>query len=109
MATQFSKLLSNDTALKSRSKAIEEQARIALQSFVNEKSNAVSETTLKISDLLDFAAETTDSPRPGRPDWNAKKWATELGTLDVELEMAKIELKKAQERYEFLFGELSEE
>ena len=102
--TKFGSLITNsDSTLASRAKTIEEQARVAQNSVINDLSNKKSELELQVVDLLDFSPESKDSLRPGRPGWNAKDWAEKLNVAQLELYKVNIALTIAEKTYDEYF------
>lgn len=105
---KFQKLMSDTSngTLERRSEAISSQAEIAQQTVVNTIKNQISELRIKISNLTDFAPNSTDSLQPGKADWNPTEWATALQRTKWDLYLAEQQLKLAEETYDEFFKDV---
>lgn len=102
---KFTKLISDNSnqTLARRANSIATTAQIAQQNVVNELKQKKCELEMTISNLTDFAPNTTDSLRPGEKDWNAKEWATKLQKAKQDLYMLEIQINLAQKTYDEYF------
>lgn len=103
--SKFLELISDNSnaTLKRRASSIAQNAEIAQQNIVNSLKQQKSTLELKISDLTDFAPDTTDSLRPGNKDWDAENWAKELQQANEQLWQVNISLEIAEKTYKEYF------
>jgi hypothetical protein len=108
---KFIKLISdngNGTLIR-RAEILSTAAEVAQQNIVNQLKQQKNQLEMKVSNLTDFAPETTDSLRPGNKDWDAAKWAKELQETKEQLYDINIQLKIAEDTYNEFFKEIQQE
>lgn len=108
---KFIKLISDNgnNTLVRRAEILSTAAEVAQQNIVNQLKQQKNQLEMKVSNLTDFAPETTDSLRPGNKDWDAVKWAKELQETKEQLYDIDIQLKIAEDTYNEFFKEIQQQ
>lgn len=108
---KFIKLISDNgnSTLIRRAEILSTAAEVAQQNIVNQLKQQKTQLEMKVTNLTDFAPETTDSLRPGDKDWDAAKWAKELQETKEQLYDINIQLKIAEDTYNEFFKEITQQ
>ena len=97
--SKFVKTLSasNDKIKQSRAQALAEEAKLEVDTFVNNLKRDVIQLKNKLAKLTDLAPDNSFSLRPGGDSFDAASWVKELHHTKMDLALKEIELEKAED------------
>ena len=101
--TKFSSLLTSSDALNRRASQLEESAKLAQESLINQLKNEKAQLNLQIAAHMDLAPDSTTSTKPGTDNWNAASWVQTLQKYKEKIYSIDLALKIAEETYNDLF------
>jgi hypothetical protein len=109
--TKFESLIASNTneVLKKRAANIATTADIAQQSIINNLKVRIVAVENQIMNLTDLAPNSTDSLRPGMPNWDANTWANDLQNAKETLYSLKVRYDIATKTYNEFFTEVTDE
>ena len=101
--TKFSSLLTSSDALNRRASQLEESAKLAQESLINQLKNEKAQLNLQIAAHMDLAPDSTTSTKPGTDNWNASSWVQTLQQYKEKIYSLDVALKIAEDTYSELF------
>lgn len=101
--SKFSSLLTSSDALSRRASQLEESAKLAQESLINQLKNEKAQLNLQIAAHMDLAPDSTTSTKPGTDNWNASSWVHTLQQYKEKIYSIDLALKIAEETYTDLF------